>query len=154
MQAIEKKKKIDGSLIFFILASGAICVESYKLGLGTFNQPLPGFFPFITGAVLGILSAVQLWLNLSYSGKMEWMKISIAWRRVLSLFGALLAYAFIMEFLGFSLSTFLFVLFLIKGIEGKPWLTAGSAALGVAVFMHVVFRVWLQVQLPPGWVGF
>jgi len=153
MQPIERKR-IDGSLVFFMLVSGAICVESYKLGLGTLSRPLPGFFPFITGAVLGILSMVQFRLNLSSSGRIEWMGVSIAWRRVLSLVGGLLLYAFIMELIGFSLSTFLFVLFLIRAVEGKPWLTAGSAALGIAVFMHVVFRVWLQVQLPRGLVGF
>jgi putative tricarboxylic transport membrane protein len=157
MAALEKQKpskKIDGSLFFFIFLSVVICFESYKLGLGTLNNPSPGFFPFLTGAILGILSILCWVINSLAGGIWEWMKISISWSRAVPMLGALFLYSVFLDFLGFFLATFLLILGLLGGIERKSWLSSGLVAIGISVFSYIVFRVWLRVQLPEGIWGF
>ncbi len=149
----EGRKTIDSSLIFFLMLAGVICIESYKLGLGTLHAPLPGLFPFLIGILIGGLSIIKFSLDLYPSGALDWLKITIPWKRVLPVVAGLFIYALLLDVLGFSSSTFLLILFLIKGIEAKPWWVAGSAALAISVFMYLVFRVWLQVQLPTGFLG-
>jgi putative tricarboxylic transport membrane protein len=147
-------KKVDGSLFFFLLLSGAICLESYKMGLGTLSNPEPGFFPFLTGAILGILSMLWLSINFLPGRPWGWMKISISWKRVVPMLVGLFVYSLLLSFLGFCLATFLLVLALLKGIERKSWTSSGSVALGISVFSYIVFRIWLRVQLPEGFLGF
>lgn len=47
---------------FWIMCGLLICVASYRLSLGSLNDPGPGMFPFIAGAALCMLSAFE-WLN-------------------------------------------------------------------------------------------
>ncbi len=150
----ETKKKLDISLIFFVAVGTAICVESFKLGLGTLRSPQAGFLPFLLGLALGALAAARLLVDLSGQGALEWLKISISTRRVVPILLALFAYAFLLDILGFFLDTFLLVLFLIRGVESRPWWVAGLGALGISFFCYLVFRVWLQVQLPMGFLEF
>lgn len=146
--------KIDKSPIFFFLLSLVICIEAYKLGLGSLNAPKPGFFPFITGMLLGALSLLRFAVTLMPRNKAQGFKISINWKKSISLLAALLAYAFLMNHLGYFVSTFILIVFLLKVIEPKPWWTAFAGGLGIAFFTHVIFRIWLQVQLPRGFLGF
>lgn len=146
-------KKVDGSLFFFVLLSGAICFESYKLGLGSLSNPAPGLFPFLTGAILGFLSILWLVINLLPGGPWGWAKISISWGRVVPMLGGLFLYSVLLNFLGFALATFLLILGLLKGIERKSWVSSGLVALGISIFSYIVFRIWLRVQLPEGFLG-
>lgn len=47
---------------FWILCGLLICVASYRLSLGSLNDPGPGMFPFIAGAALCMLSTIE-WFN-------------------------------------------------------------------------------------------
>jgi putative tricarboxylic transport membrane protein len=150
----KRAKRIDKSLFFFILLSAVICFESLKLGLGTFSNPAPGLFPFLTGAILGGLSVIWLVINLLPGAHWEGIKISISWRRVVPMLGGLFLYSILLEFLGFFLATFLLIISLLKGIERRSWVSSGLVALGISIFSYVVFRIWLRVQLPEGFLGF
>ncbi|MCX5914790.1 MAG: tripartite tricarboxylate transporter TctB family protein [Deltaproteobacteria bacterium] len=149
----KRGKRVDGSLFFFILLSGAICFESYNLGLGTLSNPAPGLFPFLTGAILGFLSILWLVINLLPGGPWGWLNISISWGRVVPMLGGLFLYSIILDFLGFALATFLLVLALLKGIERKSWVSSSMVAIGISIFSYIVFRIWLRVQLPEGFLG-
>jgi hypothetical protein len=147
-------KKVDGSLFFFMGLSGVICFEAYNLGLGTFSNPQSGLFPFLTGAILAFLSIMWLVINLLPKGPWEWLKISVSWKRVVPMLGGLFIYSLLLSYLGFPLATFLLIFGLLKGIEGRSWMSAGSVALGISIFSYIVFRIWLRVQLPEGPLGF
>ena len=149
----QKGKKVDGSLFFFMILAGAICFEAYKLGLGTFSNPQSGLFPFLTGAILGFLCILCIVINLLPKGPREWLKVSISWRRVVPMLGGLFVYTLVMSSLGFPLATFLLILGLLKWIEGRTWMSAGSVAFGMSIFSYIIFRIWLKVQLPEGFLG-
>jgi len=46
---------------FFSLILGvSICIESYRVSLGDFHNPGPGFFPFLIGLSIAALSLALL----------------------------------------------------------------------------------------------
>lgn len=150
----EISKTLDLSLIFFIAVALAICKESYSMGIGTLNYPEAGFLPFMLGLLLGILSTARLVIDLGAKGSLGLLKVSISTKRVVPVLAVLFAYAFLLDILGFLVNTFLLVFILIKIIESKPWWLAGMVSLGATLLCYLIFRVWLQVQLPKGLLAF
>ncbi len=152
---MRKADQISG--IFWLFFSGFICVESYRLGLGTLHQPGPGFIFFWTAFVMGILSIAVLipaWtrkktgeLEGSLFGKENMLKIIFV---LLSLF----LYAFFMESLGFIPVTLLLFIFLLGIIEKKSWGLTIFVSMAVTGISYLLFEIWLKSQLPKGLLGF
>jgi len=152
---MRKADQISG--IFWLFFSGFICVESYRLGLGTLHQPGPGFIFFWTAFVMGILSIAVLipaWtrkktgeLEGSLFGKENMLKIIFV---LLSLF----LYAFFMESLGFIPVTLLLFIFLLGIIEKKRWGLTIFVSVAVTGISYLLFEIWLKSQLPKGLLGF
>jgi hypothetical protein len=67
---------------------------------------------------------------------------------------ALFAYGFLLELVGFLVTTFLFLLFLFKVPEPKGW-AIPLVISGVAVIAsYFIFAVWLKSAFPKGIFGF
>jgi putative tricarboxylic transport membrane protein len=133
-----------------------ICIGSLMYSLGTFHKPGPGFLSFFAGLIVGSLAlVVHLQARRARTGAREekpepiWSDRRKGWKMVLTVAG-LLAYAVLMNYLGFLVSTFLFLAFLLRVIEPQRWPVAllGSA-LASAVF-YGLFEIGLQSQLPKG----
>jgi putative tricarboxylic transport membrane protein len=121
-----------------------------QLKLGSLRQPGPGFFPFWGGLALGILSLILLARSLKSRERLG--SIVIPWPALLLVLGALLAYLLFLETLGFVTVTFLFLLLLFR--FGKTgWIKSGGWALIATSVVYLVFKFWLQVQLPRGLLG-
>jgi putative tricarboxylic transport membrane protein len=147
------EKKIDLSLVFFFALAAAICLESYKLGIGTPMAPRPGFFSLLTGVLMGGVSGAKLTASLWSRRAGNQLEVRIVWKRVLPLSFGFLAYVLLLDVIGFSLPTFFFVFLVLKGLEGKPWWIAASVAGGILLTIHLLFRVLLGVRLPSGLLG-
>ena len=65
-----------------------------------------------------------------------------------------LSYALIFEWVGALLSTALLIAFLMRAIEVKKWYIVASVALVSAISVYVLFKVFLNVRLPAGFLGF
>ena len=151
---MNKADRISG--IFWLLFSGFICIESYRLGLGSLHQPGPGFIFFWTAAAMGVLSIavfVQAWATKKTSepespifGRENVLKIILV---LLALF----LYAFFMETLGFILITLLLFIFLLGMIEKKRWGLTIFVSMMVTAISYLVFEIWLRSQLPKGLLG-
>jgi putative tricarboxylic transport membrane protein len=121
-----------------------------QLKLGSLRQPGPGFFPFWGGLALGILSLILLARSLKSRERLG--SIVIPWPALLLVLGALLAYLLFLETLGFVTVTFLFLLLLFRfGRTG--WIKSGGWAFIATSVVYLVFKFWLQVQLPRGLLG-
>jgi putative tricarboxylic transport membrane protein len=142
------KKKMDLSLIFFVFLSIVICCEAYKLDLGDFHAPKSGLFPFFLGTLMGILSLAKISVNLFSGSSNDIDIISIPVKRMSLLIGAILAYIVLMEKLGFIVSTFFYVFFLMRAVESKRWLIAIMIAVLIATCTYLIFDYILNVQLP------
>ena len=63
---------------------------------------------------------------------------------------ALLAFAAIFEFAGYVVTTFLFVMFLLRAVERKSWTQAGAVALSASLVSYILFGLLLGAPLPAG----
>jgi putative tricarboxylic transport membrane protein len=141
---------------FFILCYALfICVESYRLGLGSLSQPGPGFVPLGSGVVIGIFAL----LLLSGTGrkKKEMKAISsrghIAWRKPGSVVISLLAYAGFLNVLGFYLINIVWLVFVCKVIGKMGWGATLGLSLGSAVLSYFLFENYLTIRFPRGVFG-
>ena len=139
------------ALLVFALAVG---LKASTFPLGNLKSVGPGFFPLVLAALLGLLSFVLLissFTSLEEKDRPTW---PARWTGVVSVLAALFAYGFLLKFLGFSLTTFLFSLALLKYGYPKGWVIPLGGALATAFFTLVIFKYWLGTPFPAGWVGF
>jgi len=146
-----KSDQISGS--FWFLFSLFISYESYKLGLGSINQPGPGFLFFWTGIVVAILAFVVIVKALGKPAEREVPEQGLEKKnitKVVLVLVSLFIYAVVMEKLGFFISTLLLFVFLLGFVEKKKWWVAILISFVVTFLSYLIFETGLQSQLPKG----
>jgi putative tricarboxylic transport membrane protein len=140
----------DAAVTAAALVLGAAALyEASKLPFGTVHNPGQGFFPWWTSAVIVLLALTLLFQGLrSRSSAAREGAGRIA--KVAALLAALAAYTFLLEPLGYMLSTFILVLFMLRVTDPQRWAVALGMAALTAVGSYVVFAMWLSVPLPRG----
>jgi len=81
-------------------------------------------------------------------GKKLWVKENL--KSFLFTLLALFAYAFLLEPLGFYLTTFMFLFILFKFTEPKSWMIPLIFAGVTVILSYLVFSIWLKCQFPMG----
>ena len=137
--------------LVFALFSLYVCVESVRLGFGTYQHPGPGFVSFCTGMILGVLSLALVFL--AFFRRTVDAEPWHSRGQVLMVFLAILGFTLFLEWLGFILTAFLLIWFLLKIVERRGWGFSLGVALAVAGTSYVVFDLWLRAQLPAGILG-
>jgi len=142
------------SALFWVAVGLLTCYGASRLGLGTVTEPGVGFIFFWSGLILVILSLIVLADSIRSSeetvremGEMNWAKIALVLL-------ALLLYAFFLERLGFVLTTFVLMSFLLACIEGTNWFRSLGVAGAAALASYAIFELWLKIRLPKGLFGF
>jgi putative tricarboxylic transport membrane protein len=147
------RDRAAAAVLLVVGLGGAI--EARRLTIGDPGHPGPGFFPFWLALAL-CLAALALLLKPSpaaprpVNAPAERLKHG----RVVLALVASVAYTVGLEPLGFLLTTFLFLLFLLGAIESRRSVPSIAISAATAVASHLVFKVWLGVQLPAGPWGF
>jgi len=151
-----KKYDQTSSLVWLGLAL-LICVESFRLPLGSIHDPGPGFLPLLVGVLLAGLSVIcflQARKGPSAEPKGSWYSTE-RWKNLVWVLLALLAYAVVLDSLGFLISTFLLLIVLFRfGMEPQRWAWAIGGSVIASLSCYVVFELWLRTQLPKGILGF
>jgi len=136
------------SALFFSLLCLTVIWSSLKLGLGTPSDPGPGFFPFISSIVLLILTGIY-----AYAERNGTKSIAKHNLPVIIVISSLFIYSLVLDYLGFSIATFLLlIVLLLLGIKEKWWLAA-VVSLIVTFFSYFLFNKILGVNLPKGLLG-
>jgi putative tricarboxylic transport membrane protein len=143
--------------LFWLVFSILVCVESVRMGTGSFRSPGPGLLPFWSGIVVGTL-AILLWvigtLKREEGGKIKNLWRGMKWRKVILVSASLLIYCIILPRLGFLIATFGLMTLLFSIVKrSRLWIQAVTALVTVLV-TYFTFYVWLGVQLPKGLFGF
>jgi putative tricarboxylic transport membrane protein len=131
-----------------LLGGILLAYTGWRLDPGTSKLPGPGFFPLLVALSMGGLGA---WLFLrpgpaakpAPPGTSRWGPFFIA------LF-SLLAYAAVLDRLGYLISTFGFLAVQLRWVEKRNWtlsLMTAALAAGISLFL---FRALLKVPLPVG----
>ena len=152
-----KRERDRISALFCLTIAIGICIGSVSLSLGEVHQPGPGFFSFLTGAILGSLS-LTVFLKSFKDLPGEENKALLPNRKIAKkmsyVFIALTLYTVGMNYLGFFFSTLVFLGFLLRGIEPQRWFVVLTCSILGTISFYGVFQYWLDVQLPTGILGF
>jgi len=137
--------------LFSIAFSAFVAYDALDLEYYDSLGPGPGFFPFWLGTVLGVLSLVWLVQVSGRSGRPKdgaFLPGQAGIVRIVSSLAALVALAGLMNPLGFQLTMFLFLVFLLMVLgRQRLWMTLIIALLG-SVGVYHVFGSYLDVSLP------
>lgn len=141
----------QGAAVFFIAFSAFVVWEAWNLEYYTPMGPGAGFFPLWLGVVLGGLSLVLL---IQVSGKKgkpkesDFLPDREGLVRLLSIIGSIVLATLVMDILGFQLSMFLLLVFLLL-IPGRQRLLLSLIfAIMGSVGIYHLFGRYLDVQLP------
>ena len=143
------------SSLFFSVCGLLIAVGSLSMPIGRLGEPGPGFLPLFIGLLMGILS-LALFIRSYRAGISEKKAFWIdrkQWPKVFTTILSLIIYAFALRPLGFALVTLLLLVFLFKVIGELSWRVSIIGPLLTTFFFYLLFKVWLEVQLPMGPFG-
>jgi putative tricarboxylic transport membrane protein len=129
----------------------AFCILARRLPAQTGFGLGPAFLPFWTGALLSLCGA---WLAIRPGKQSEGETPAEAGsRRVAFGLFILLLYALALEPLGYLLSTLGFLFGYLRFLYKASSARALSVAFTSGLILFLIFRVWLRVPLPAGFLG-
>jgi hypothetical protein len=144
----------SASALFWVVVGILACYGATRLGLGSVTEPGAGFIFFWSGVILAVLSLILFAQSrrnaedtVEEAAQIDWSKIALV---LLSLF----LYGVFLERLGFALTTFILMGFLLGGIERTNWGRSLSVAGAAALASYAIFELWLKIRLPKGIFGF
>lgn len=142
--------------IFFLLVGAFFVVYARTVDIGSWSEPGPGFMPFCGGILMAAMAIALLVGSFRRAGPVmpSFFPKADSWKRVLTTFVSLGIYAFILEYVGFTLTTFLFVTYLVKFVFPQTWTRALLVGLFASMGARLLFVNFLKTQLPTGYLGF
>jgi putative tricarboxylic transport membrane protein len=140
--------------LFWVAVGILVCYGASRLGLGSVTEPGAGFIFFWSGLILVILSLVVLAESVrgSEEGIPEIKETN--WPKIALVLLSLLLYAFFLERLGFVMTTFILLSFLLGLIEGTNWPRTFGVTGAAVLASFAIFELWLKIRLPKGIFGF
>ncbi len=154
---VNKSEKDRWSTLFCLVVAIGICFGSVGLSLGEFHKPGPGFFSFLAGATLGLLSLI-VFLK-SFKGppgderKVFWQNPKRTLKMIYVII-VMISYAVGLNYLGFFLTTLCFLGFLLRAIDSQRWLVVIAVSIVSTAISYGIFQYWLDVPFPKGLLGF
>lgn len=139
---------------FWLLVGVGFITGGFRYGFGTWHEPGPGLLPVVFGTVLGVLSSVLFIASFTgvKSEKKSFWEMKGSWRTVLAVSVSLIGYMVLFKQLGFILTTFLFLFFLLRFVGKKGWMISIALALVISVVCYGFFSYLLGTPLPKGQV--
>jgi len=143
-----------GSFLFLI--SIILCYASMRLGIGKANDPGPGFFPFLAGLMIAILSLAILISSLKKSKKYNPEEGALVSGKAALISVVLLLFGLFVEKAGFFVCIFFATLLMLRANGIKKWHFLLLVGISTCLGIFLIFNILLEVRLPLGiltWVG-
>jgi putative tricarboxylic transport membrane protein len=145
--ATKNSTDIVAGIVLILIGTGAI-IGAIGLRIGTPTEPQPGFFPFLSGVailVLSLIILVQGWLGRKESGT----RFGEIWRPAM-LIAVLILFVGLLEPLGYVIASAIVVVLalLIMGI--KSWRVLLVVGLAFPIGTFILFDRLLGIGLPVG----
>jgi putative tricarboxylic transport membrane protein len=143
------------SSAFWLVFSIYIAAESYRLGLGKWDDPGPGYFPFGAALLFGCMAFVVFVRSLSI-GPVSKTDAGqrYRWKNVILVLTAMVLYTLLLNSIGFVLCTFLIVVFFVKVVALRRWTSSIMMALCMSIGSYLLFSFFLKAPLPRGFFLF
>ncbi len=152
---MKRLDQITASIIF--LGSLWYVFEALKMPLMAGKAPGSGWMPLMLGILMAFLAAL-LFLSAarrspSNDKPVEWPKDKGLINNIGILVGLGICIA-LLQLVGYLISTFVFLLGLLFLLGRYNWKFAtGTAAISTAI-LYWIFKIWLEIPLPPGLIKF
>jgi putative tricarboxylic transport membrane protein len=146
------RRDVTAAVILFALAIAAIGYGS-KMPFGKLSSPQAGFFPVLIAILLAVLSLILLGQTLKRRPEKQTpVPPNPAWggRPLFLTIGVLFAFTLFFEYLGYLISTFLLMAFLLGAIGSKKWWVMFLVAFFTTMISYLLFGVLLNTPLPSG----
>jgi len=142
---------VISAVTLLVLALAAL-LEASKLPFGTLSSPRPGFFPLILAIFLALFSLILLAQEIRETEEEGSALLGgvASWKRIGLAIGALVAFGLLFETLGYLLSTFLFIAFLLQAVERQKWWLVFVVAFLTSLAIYLLFGLLLDTPLPAG----
>jgi len=149
-------KRLDlYSSAFWLAFSTYIAGESYRMGLGKWDDPGPGYFPF--GAAL-LFACMALSVFVKSVREASSPKTVVGGRvrrqKVILVLIVMVLYTLLLNSIGFVLCTFLIVVFFVKVVALRRWTSSIMMALCMSIGSYLLFSFFLKAPLPKGFFLF
>lgn len=131
----------------------AILFEAGRLPFGGLSSPRPGFFPLILAIILAIFSLLLLGQAIKEEREKEaspFLPGTRNWKRLGLAIGALFAFGLFFESLGYIISNFLFIAFLLRAVERQKWWLVVVVAFSTSLVSYLIFGLLIKAPLPAG----
>ena len=139
---------------FWLLLSLYLAYASYQLGLGSAGRPGAGLFPFGAALAIGVIAIFRL-IGVGPAQPETMLATStLEGKKIIAVIAGMLAYAVMLDDVGFAICTFLLLAFYLKFVAAQPWQKSLVFAAVTALGAHLFFDVLLRAQLPRGLLAF
>jgi putative tricarboxylic transport membrane protein len=133
--------------LFFLAIGIVFMIGAVKLKVGVPTEPRPGFFPFIDGIILIVLSG--LFLFQAWGGKAGRSQAFGKMGGPILVVLTLILYVVTLETLGYIITTTILSAVVMKVMETRPRILV-LVSLTLAVVSYLLFDRLLGVTLPRG----
>ena len=145
--------------IFWIILGLTISIWSATFPLGSWESIGPALLPMACGLILILLGCIIFVQTKKQKRKPVRPVVSqipqrVAFTRVALSLGGMFLSAVVFDFLGFVLTLFLLILFLMQAIQPVKWRTAIFYAFVFTLGSYLLFQFLLKTTLPHGFLGF
>jgi putative tricarboxylic transport membrane protein len=145
--------RVSGLLLLIFGIGFALGARQYPYSTPT--GPGSGFLPFWLGLAMAVLAAVLLTSAARRADHGEaWLPRGRGLVRLAAVVVATAAFVWLLPVLGMTVGTFLFLVGILRFLEGHGWVATFGVALVTAAANWLVFIHWLNVPFPPGLLGF
>lgn len=140
---------------FTLLFGAWVIYQASLLPYKSDYGPGPGFLPLWLGVALCLCGAILLSSSLARGvPDRKWLPDREGARKILLVLGATAAAVAAMYWVGMNVAVGLYLLFLLRAIDRRPWITTVGVAILSPVALYLIFQRWLLVPLPNGPWGF
>lgn len=146
------------SSLFWITAGLISIYGSFLLGLGTLQEPGPGFLSFLAGCFICSMATILFFQSFSLShgfqAKVSTLWEGMKWPRPMVICLIMTGYVLALERIGFFLTSFLLFLIILKGVENLSWKKTLLIPMGTLLVSYILFHFVVKATLPQGIFGF
>jgi putative tricarboxylic transport membrane protein len=152
---VKRDEIIGGAIV--CLFGGVTTALSFTMPIGTFRMAGSGLFPLCLGILLMILAGSFIF-SLIYKKETSLKKEAVTQppasvRQMIFFLAVMILTTLFFNVLGYPLSSFLLLLFLLRALGIKRWVFTVVLSLATAIGSYILFVRWLNIPLPKGWIG-
>ena len=138
--------------VAIFLVGVVMMMDGHRVGMGWAPEgPQAGYFPFRTGAIIGISSAVILLRALF--GKHRNQELFVSWDRFKQVLYVLIPAAFyvlVTQFIGIYVASALFIGGFMRVMARFSWTKVILVGVGISAMLFYMFEIQFMVPLPKG----